>query len=224
VSTLVILPDAELDDVGFDATLMEDSVLPAAVSANPVERGAPVTDDIRVDPIQISAEVLVTETPSDSNFYGDGQRGIVSIPVKGRGTLQVLAPRVSGAPQRSLVTEMHERLDRLRRERTTCTVITSTLEFPSMVLASVQLNRPPNSGGKGIFRLSFVEIKTATTSVISAPRPAEPRAQSKKVQGKAPASDPKKDGTPVPAQEALISDAKAAANKAIAAGKAFLGL
>lgn len=192
MSTLVISPDADgFDDIGFDVTTLEDSSLPASVTANPVERGAPITDEVRVDPIQISAEVVVTETPSEPTFYGEGFTRVQAIDTGDPRIGQIGAEHfhVPGKPGRSLVTEMHERLDALRRARTTCTVITSTLEFPSMVLTMAQLNRGPNTGGKGVFRLQFVEIGTADTATVQAPVPAEPRGQATKKAGKAPTKD-----------------------------------
>jgi len=225
MSTLVISPDAPgLDDLGFDATTLEDSSLTASVTANPVERGAPVTDEIRVDPIQISAEVVITETPSAPTFYGEGYKRVQVLDTGDPRIGQIGAEHlhVPGKPGRSLVTEMHERLDKLRRERTTCTVITSTLEFPSMVLTFAQLNRGPNSGGKGVFRLQFVEIKTADTATVQAPVPAEPRGQKTKNAGKAPTKDPAT-SSPEAVQAKLKSEAAALIDAAKAAAKGFFG-
>src|SRR5574342_5520 len=52
-----------IDDYLIDVTVAEEHELPAEVTAHPVEDGADITDHVRLTPISVTLEGIVSDTP-----------------------------------------------------------------------------------------------------------------------------------------------------------------
>lgn len=172
--------------IGFDVTVSEEALYVATPTSSPTERGNPITDNVRNEPIQINAEVLVTGTPSAVTFYGAGSSVLRSIPGP-YGNVDVFTFELP--PGTDVAAETEARLKALRDAKSTCNVALTTGFYPSMVLTS--FSRTKNrSGNAGVFRLTFSEIEIVDSATVTAPVPKEPKGAPKVNAGKAPAAPP----------------------------------
>lgn len=190
MSTVYGIPDdPTFDLLGFDVTISESHPSEAQPTEFPVEGGSVITDHVVQAPDVFSAVVLVTETPTDGGFYGDGGDIETSITVarylNGVRIPAELALKGVGPldTSRSLVTEMHERLLKMKKEAVVMTLLTSTIEYSSMILVSVELTREALTRGRGEFTLTFRKLETVETATVAAPKPKEPRGEKLKAKG-----------------------------------------
>lgn len=224
--------------VQFDLTLGEAHESTCEVTEHQVERGANIADHIIVNRGTLNLEVYVTNTPSN-DLGGRGQ--VITQPLdyprfqppfaptpgqltrSARDAVSGLVGALTGnvpASQVSVLTfpeemdrvkETHDALLDIQRRKVTCTVLTSTQTYESMVLLAVGLPRD-HSGGAS-FNLNFKGIATVATATVQAPQPAEPRGKPSQAKG-------------AQATKALDEQKKArvqsVAAKALDAGVAFL--
>jgi hypothetical protein len=198
MSTVYLVPDdPKFDAVGFDVTMNEEHTSTTTATANPVEDGSVVNDHLIHEPDTFACQVLVTNTPLRTTFYGDGDTRLVDVTVpqfEGRGVVIPSQSKLlgfTGTRDANLVDEMHKRLEALRLAGALMTVLTSTKTYDTMILTSVGLPRGQKTIGQGTFSLSFVKLKIVQTQTVRAPKPKEKRAFG----GQAIGSDAPKDST-----------------------------
>lgn len=183
--------DPKFDAIGFDQTRSEGHEKSSQLSKHPVEDGSQFTDHVLVEPDTFQCEVVVTNKPMQTNWYGEGLDRYVAqiIPAQriisaGPITLQGVSTREAATLALygfgttrggNLVGEMQERLDALVDAAASMSVLTSTKQYDSMVLVGSELQRGAASEGYGVFRLRFERIVIVTTRLVAAPKPKEAR-------------------------------------------------
>lgn len=183
MSTVYLVPDdPRFDAIGFDVTKAENHEEQTTLTTNPVESGAVVNDHAIDEPAAFSCQVFVTNTPIRKTFFADGDVSPVEATVRAYQGLGI----VRGEPLRlsaftmtrkaDLVTEMHDRLTKIRKARAVLSVLTSTRQYDSMVLVNVSLPRGERSIGGGTFTLTFQQLRVVNTQTVRAPAPKEKRA------------------------------------------------
>ncbi len=224
-----LMPD-EGNEVDFDLVMSESHTNASTVTDYPVEHGVNPSDHVKPDPITLSLEVWVTNTPTQpTDPYGgftaplqldipplppplspfDALGGAISDALSGPPAPVVIQTLVFPTPF-DKVADTHLALTTLERFGGTMTVVTSTTNYPNMILTKVGYEKA--EPGCGTFHLEFKQILIVTTSTVSAPKPAEPRGApkaSKGSQGAKPAAD---------------ANQKSVAKKAIDAATKALGL
>lgn len=183
--------DPKYDAIGYDQTRSEQHTKTSQLSKHPVEDGSQFIDHVLVEPDTFECEVVVTNKPMQTNWYGEGLDRYVAqvIPAQrltptGPVTLQGVSTRETvtlafygfGVTRGgNLVGEMQERHDALIDNAVSLSVLTSTKQYDSMVLVSQDLQRGTASENYGIFRLRFERIIVVTTRLVAAPKPKEAR-------------------------------------------------
>jgi hypothetical protein len=196
------------DIVYFDLTLSEVYEETSEITSHPVETGVNVVDHVRPNPLTVSLQGYVTNTPLERDIFQDrGLEGTVSVsiptytpppePTPGsafRALGQDLSP--SPPPQPTILTfdqpfdrilEVQQQLTRLRLAATLLRLISSTLEYTDLVISRVGL--PRDEPGGASFEIDLVQIRVIQTATVEAPKPVEPRG-SPKVQKGAQATKP----------------------------------
>lgn len=194
MSTVYLIPDKPgLDVIAFHVTTIESHTSDATLTENPVEDGSIFTDHVIQSPLIFSFEAEITESPGAADFYGNGEDLEASIDVP---TIIFPFPRVLGAStykiktfgrsdwrDRSLVSEMADRLEALKVGAVPLTILTSLKEYESMVVVHWELPRQPLSLGKGAFKVDTKQLSIVSTATVTAPKPKEPRGAKIKATG-----------------------------------------
>lgn len=147
-----------IDGYRIDVALREDHDLPAEATDHPVERGGDITDHVRVRPVTITVEGIVSDYPVGQ--LAD-ERGIR----EGGGRSVVLPSE-----------EARAHLEGIRAERRLVTVETSKGAFDRMAMVGLSFPVAPGDGDHLRFTATFrqVEIVTngRTTIIVAVPRAA----------------------------------------------------
>lgn len=201
--------DPKYDAIGYDQTRSEDHSKSSQLSKHPAEDGSQFIDHVLVEPDTFSCEVVVTNKPMQTNWYGEGLDRYVAqiIPAQrmaptGPVTLQGISTREAATLALfgfgvtrggNLVGEMQARHDALIENAVPMSVLTSTKQYDSMVMVGASLQRGSASEGYGVFRLSFEKLLIVTTRLVAAPKPKEARGN--KVVPKGKQTEPSGPGT-----------------------------
>lgn len=157
--------ESDLFSVEFDANLSEGHSWSNDITANPVERGADVTDHIREIPDQVTLVGFVTNTPfiesADGNTITDDSEDRVQAVI--------------------------DRLKQIRAERSTVMVFTKYVLYEDMAIKSVDFTRDASNTNAVIFTVQFQHIRFAENQTVEVPA-----GISKKLDKKADASTQKK--------------------------------
>lgn len=210
-----ILPDSGTE-IDFDLVVSENHTNSSQVTDHPVEKGVNVADHVRPEPVTLSLEVVMTNTPLDPDDHGGSVVPItIELPTwTPSNPIAQAESAVSGAVKEALfgpkpplvingviyptpfdkIQETHNALTTLERSGGTMTVVTSTKNYGDMVLTRVGYER--TEWGTGTFKLDFRNIRTVTTQTVVAPKPLEPRGTPKQSKGSQ-STSPLSPGKPV---------------------------
>lgn len=200
MSVFLLLKDDDSTIIGFgagtpDLVVSETHESTVTVTKHPVEKGADVTDHVRIEPKTLSLEVFVTNTP------------ITRDTIQGRGdtsTLEIEFPRIHTAlgdaiddafgappPTKIQVLTFPDLFDRVREIQDQLithqeaahlwTVVTASRTYEDMVIAKVSL--PRDTPGGATFHIDLESIRTVSTQTVTAPKPAEKRGAPKQAKG-----------------------------------------
>lgn len=213
MSVYIAPDDPAYDAIGYDQTRNESHSTTSTLTKHPVEDGSHFTDHVLIDPDMFSCDVVVSNKPVATNWYGEGldryvaatfpaQRFVPTGPVFLQGVSvieeQTLALRGFGITRvGNLVLEMQERHDALIRKAVSCSVLTSTKQYDSMVMIASELQRGEKSESFGLFHLSFQKLTIVSTRLVAAPKPKEARGN--KVVPKGQQTEPQGPSTPAAA-------------------------
>ncbi len=197
MTTAYILPDTDQSlIVVFDQTQSEGHEATAEVTEHPVEQGSNIADHVRQNPIGLTLEMFVTNTPIEDIGRGSIVSKELTIPRYSPprqftpGSLfnilgAAIRDTIAGGPQTfnaqvlefpepfDRVKEVHEQLLELWRAGASMSVVTSTRTYDEMVITSLSL--PRTEPGGGTFTINFKQVRTVTTASVTAPAPAEKR-------------------------------------------------
>lgn len=147
----VARPLVLIDGYAIDVTLSEDHSFEAEATQYPVESGADVTDNVRVKPIVVTLEGVVSDSPfgevrdireSDGNFVPEGEGGDGTKPSE----------------------DALERLIQIRDNREPVTIETSLKTFESMVMTSLSVPRESGEPEQLRFTATFQQVLIITNN------------------------------------------------------------
>ena len=149
----------------IDVAEAEQHEFPCEVTAYPIETGADVADHVRLLPIAVTIEGVVTDTPIGSmvSLRSAGQVGQIAL---------------QSAPS----ADAYEEMQRIRTAREPITLVTSLGTFDRMILESLSVPRSSSTGDSFAFRATFRQVAMITNerTVVEV---AVPRASKKKSVG-----------------------------------------
>lgn len=188
----------------FDVVTEIGATFVSTPTDNPVEEGIDVSDHVKHDPVRVTLEVFVSNTPiydrnNKGGFYG-------SVPIKLEKYKAPLAPTpgavfgaIGGAikdavgsllgghqeyaanvlqfPDFDAVADTLQVLEQLRDTSQLLTVYTRARSFDDMHLSKITLHRNAASGTGGTFQLELQQIRQVTVSIVNAPIPTQVRAK-----------------------------------------------
>ncbi len=149
-----------IDNYLIDVTIAEEHELPAEVTSHPIEDGADITDHVRLAPISVTLEGIVSDTPI--------------------GTLAT-----TRAPDGKPSDDAYAFLKLVRSRREPVTIETSLETFDNMVLQHLSVPRAANNGDALRFRVTFVQVELVTNERTTIPT-SHPRGQKKRNLGNRP--------------------------------------
>jgi hypothetical protein len=150
------------DTIWIDIASSEEHTLDATVTSYPTEKGSTITDNVLLQPIQLTMECVVSATP-----IGDI--------VKER-----LAEGGDNPPQK-----VYQQLIELRNSKQPCAIDTSLIVYNYMVPESLSFPRDISVGDALKFRITFKEIRTVTNERTTI-RTAKPNGKKKRNLGNKP--------------------------------------
>ena len=199
-----LIPDNG-EEIDFDLVISEAHTNASQVTDHPVEKGMNIADHVRAEPITLTLEVEVTNTPLDplDPYGGDIELTQLDLPHKPAPTNPVakffddlgnaIHDAIFGPPPPVIIqtlvfdqpfdriSDTHLALTTQERAGGTMTVVTSTANYGNMVLTGVKYSK--TEAGSGQFTLDFKQARIVSTSTVTAPAPAEPRGATNKAKG-----------------------------------------
>ncbi len=203
-----IIPDNG-SEIDFDIVISESVTHAATVTEYPVEKGVNPADHVKPEPVEVSLEVEVTNTPSTPlDAYGGSvvqfQLEMPPMPLQ-LNPLTAAGDAISDAingTRPPLVAEVlyfdqpfdkiadtHEALIRLHDQGGTSVVVTSTGNYADMILTSLKYDK--TEAGSGKFSLDFKNILVVSSQTVTAPKPVEHRGAKKVSKGSQGTTTPK---------------------------------
>ncbi len=188
VSLLFGKKGAKIGSLQLDASLRDTHTFENEVSSFPVEDGSSISDHVRLLPVQLTIEGIVTDSPidvrfSDVSYIVEGENNREEALVVER---EDTAVRVETA--RDLLLSMRGSYG---KEQQLLTVVTGLKVYENMVMTKLSFERDGKTGRALPFTASFVELTTQKISTESL-RPAKSvssKASPKSNKGKQKASD-----------------------------------
>jgi len=156
---------AEIGGIVLDASIRETHKAPSKVTENPVEEGAKVTDHVQIDPITLTIEGMISDSPLGLPVIGNIQNFIST------------AASFFGKASRSV--DAYERFLKLREDREPFDVITGLKRYENMILEDFQVDRDRQKANAIYFIATLKQIRivaSETTDVAPASDEAKDRA------------------------------------------------
>ena len=129
----IIDPDGK--NIIVDVTTTEDHSYDADVSSYPIEAGGDITDNIRIKPLSVKWEAIISDTP----ISADG----------GQTTIFGALPQV----------DAYNAIVAVFKARQTITIQDSLDVFTSMMITSVGFPRSAQNGSALVFTINFVQVE-----------------------------------------------------------------
>lgn len=182
MSTVYLIPnDATYPAIGFAVTSSEQHDDTSQVTDFPLEDGSTISDDVIDQPREFAFEVIETNTPHETTWFGEGRRMATEIR---SGASSWLIGSFEIPAGKDLVRDMWDRLRDLKYRRALFTVETSIESYPNMVITGLSLPRGEKSIGWGKYKITMRQIRIVTTATVSVPKPIEPRGKPQANKGK----------------------------------------
>jgi len=161
----------KIKDFIIDATLSENHTRTAQVTNNPVEKGADVTDHIQVSPIELTINVIVSESPLDVGSSVKGV-GVATAGAIAGSAAQIAAGAVLGLLNagNNRVVDAYDLFTRMIESRIPFTVVTGLKEYESMVITSLSIDRDNTTGRALNFTMNLKQIRLVESAVVVIPK------------------------------------------------------
>jgi hypothetical protein len=158
--------------VELDASLSESHESVVAATKHPVERGSQITDHLRPEPVTLTIEGIVSNTPISRKqqvravAFGGSEFASTSV-----------AASPYGVP--GYAEEAFAKLREFQERGELLTVVTSLHTYENMALTKLTVPRDRSTGDALRFTATLEEIRFAENKTTSIVTPADPRAASK---------------------------------------------
>lgn len=170
-----------IDGYPIDAALSEEIAAEAEVTSFPVESGADITDNVKLNPITVTITGVVSDTPIGEI---EEKRAAAAAETAEKQAARAMLKSMLGAfddMTRGLSTppylpseEALSKLERIRDGRAPVTITTSLRTYDNMVMTSLSIPRSGETGRALEFTATFqqvtiVEVKRVTVTVSKPP-------------------------------------------------------
>jgi hypothetical protein len=172
--------ETQFDFLVFDVVLNETHRSKQSVTSHPVEKGAPISDNVQEQPDEYTMEGLTSNAP----------------PIVGA-FLRVDSDRAE---------QIYEKSISLMKSQLPARIFTKYREYESMLCTSVDAPRDARLGDAARVRLSFRQVFVTESETVEAPTPTQERAKPKKAGGR----KPNKESTVETAEQATLRQQAAA--------------
>lgn len=173
--------------IELDATISETHTRSAQVTDHPVERGANVTDHVRIEPDGLVIEGMVSNTPLSFDQIKRYVRA---------GGVEIETTNFDETPRgvRGYAERAYERLREIMDAGTVITVVTALRTYDNMVLQSLSVPVTVQSGDALRFTATFKQVVLVSNKITTVDT-STPRGKAKQAKGpKAPkAATPKQE-------------------------------
>lgn len=126
--------DTDGKQISVDVTMSEDHSFEADVSSYPVESGGDITDNVRIKPLSVKWECIISDTPIDV----DG----------GQTTIFGALPQI----------DAYDAITALFKARQTIIIQDSLDVFDSMMITAVSIPRSAQNGSALVFSITFQQV------------------------------------------------------------------
>ncbi len=157
----------------FDLAFSYGAEHSSEVTTHPVESGVNIADHVRVRPLQIKLEVLVSNTPIADLPDGSRQGKVVPVPLRYPTPLAAgFGPKTLngyqfGGPNSDYIADTYSKLWFLHDSHQLLMVTTPIKNYQSLVITSVKFNRDEaNSGDAGRFSIDLEGITIVTSDLV----------------------------------------------------------
>ena len=163
----------EAQSLYFDLAFSYGAEHSSEVTTHPVESGANIADHVRVKPMQIKLEVLVTNSPiadlPDGSRQGKFASTSLTYPTAlaaSYGPKTINSYQFSG-PNSDYVNDTYTKLWFLHDAHQLLTVTTPIKSYQNLVITAVKFTRDEaNSGDAGRFSIEMEEIVIVTSDIV----------------------------------------------------------
>lgn len=145
-----------LGGIVVDATVSEEHVATCEITKNPVEDGAKITDHVQIEPVKLTIEGVITDTPLGFAVIGNIQNLVRTVET------------MFGKSSRSI--DAYNQLMKLRNDRQPFKVVTGLRQYSNMILTELSVVRTKDTGNSINFKAVMEEIrivKSATSGSFS---------------------------------------------------------
>ncbi len=147
LSQLLFKKDNLIDTIEIQVFISESAASASTITKNPVEKGADVTDHIRIEPMTFSTTGVVSDTP-----------------VRFLGAL----PQTLGNSGFRLSTEAWDKLLKLQADKTRFTLQQNLRSYDNIVIASLDTTQDKETSNALIFTCNMEEIIEVGVTEITA--------------------------------------------------------
>jgi hypothetical protein len=155
-----------IDGYPIDVAKVETHSLEAEVTEHPVERGSTITDHVRLNPIEVTLECVVSDTPLGA-IAADPTRINSQIEIEGEDSTAIPTPSE----------DAYTKLKAIRLAREPVTIETSLDRFENMILTRLTIPRNSDTSGGLTFEATFREVVIVENLRVTV-RVADPRGNS----------------------------------------------
>ncbi len=159
----VIFPvkQSQIGTVTVDAAVSEKHSFASTPTRNPVEEGAKVTDHVELEPVRLSIQGMISDSPLDFQILNNIAKG--DFKAIGKSFKDGLNNSL-GKTSRSI--EQFEALLQLQKSRQPFEVITGLKIYKDMILTSLDIDRTATTGKALHFTAEMEQIRIVSSQVI----------------------------------------------------------
>ena len=138
---------ASIGSITIDASISEDHVSTAELTENPVEDGGDITDHVRIKPLELTIEGVISDTPVTFSVINNIS-GIINT-----------VTSIFGNTSRSV--DAYNELIKLQQSRDPFKVVTGLKVYENMILTELSIPRTAQTGNAIHFSATMRQIQIA---------------------------------------------------------------
>ena len=166
--------DGSDGELAVDATVTESHLSSATVTSHPVEKGAPLNNHVRMEPLRLSCECVVTNRPLSLPWTHnrDSKESTDSVDLKTeKRTLKQAARVVRFSDRMDRVGDVWAELEGLKLAAQLLTIETALRDYQNMAIVALSAPRSSEYGGKEAIRFTvdLQQIITVETQTVALP-------------------------------------------------------
>lgn len=159
----------------FDVSISELHQITAQATQHPLEDGAVITDHVRPDPIILTVEAFVSDTPIHiPETHTDGAVGQTTARSTTDPSRQTFTTLGFQKALNRVQNVMHQLFELVNRGAPV-ELITSIRRYENMIIESCEMPRNAESSSAVTFAMTFRQIRIVRTETVRAPEPKENR-------------------------------------------------